>query len=195
MMFHRAPIVRILAIAVLGIAGVFSTTSALALGESQRSDFSREFRKTVDLQAGQAVDITNEHGDVVIQTHPQSGVEIKADIRVSASSKERAARFGNEIRIEVDQSAGALRIRTRYPVGRRSGNISFSVDYEITMPETAPLTLKNRFGDVRVTNLKADADIDNGHGLLTFRGGRGTQKLKNSFGGVEVTENAGDVSV
>ena len=46
------------------------------------------------------------------------------------------------IEIEVEPSSGGISVRTRYP-SERSGffrNISYSVDYEITMPEAALLT-------------------------------------------------------
>src|SRR5438067_918670 len=44
-------------------------------------------------------------------------------------------------------------------------------------------------------HLQAAADINNADGLLTFRDNRGNDRLENSFGGVEVAGNTGDVVV
>ena len=49
-------------------------------------------------------------------------------------------------------------VRTKFPEndffhGRR--NISWAVNYDITMPDTAPLELRSQFGSVTVTDLHA----------------------------------------
>ena len=107
-----------------------------------------------------------------------------------APEKEEANRFGEQIQIQVEQSAMSVSIRTSYPEGQADSffsrrNISYSVNYEILMPESSPLQILNRFGNVSVSNLKSNGDINNAHGRLTFRDGRGSQRLENSFGGVE----------
>ncbi len=108
--------------------------------------------------------------------------------------------MADQIRIEVAPVGSALVIRTEYPKEEHGGffgfhNLSYSVDLEVTMPDTAPLELRNSFGSVTVEDLKAGADINNSHGKLTFRNGRGAQRLENSFAAVEVTGNAGDVTI
>lgn len=168
----------------------------------QREEFTRTFQRSVTLEPGKAVRIEHRHGDVTIRAHGGREVRIDASIRVSAATQADAQAFGGQIQIQVEQGAAALEIRTVYPerrdnsflgFGRRS--ISYSVNYEIVVPEAAPLAVRNSFGNVTVTNHKGGAEITNAHGLLTFRDGAGVQRLSNQFGGVEVSENAGDVTV
>ena len=135
-----------------------------------------------------------------MKTHAGRELKLQASIRVSAPDKQEAAQFGNQIQILVDQTAAGVSIRTQYPQGDTrlfSGrrNVSFSVNYDLLMPADSPLMIKNSFGNVSVTGLKANGDITNGHGLLSFSAGQGLQRLENSFGGIEVTDNTGDVTV
>src|SRR5206468_3330849 len=183
------------------VAAVFLfVVFSIAAGGEQRQEYTRNFQKTVSWQRGQGVRIDHRNGDITVRTHGLSDVRIDASIRVSAPDKEEATRFGEQIQIQVEEGAASVSIRTSYPERRADSyfsrnNISYSVNYEILMPESSPLQILNRFGNVSVSNLKTNADINNAHGRLTFRDGRGSQRLENSFGGVEVIGNAGDVDV
>ncbi len=165
-----------------------------------RDEYTRTFDKTLTLQPGQRVFLENKFGDVVIQTHPQSNILIHALIRVSASNADQAKSYADRVEILVEPSSSELSIRTRYPESTSRGffnfrNVSYSVRYEITMPETAPLEVRNAFGAVSVAGLKASSEIVNSHGELEFRDGRGTQHLEDSFASVRASNNAGDVSI
>ena len=163
-----------------------------------RDEYTRTFDKTVILRSGQRVSLEHKLGDIVIRTHPQQDLVIHADIRVSAADTNQAKQFADRLEILVEPSRSEVSIRTRYPQTPSSifgHNVSYSVRYEITIPEAAPLEVRNSFGAVSVTGLKASADITTSHGALEFRDGRGAQRLENSFGGVTVAHNAGDVTI
>lgn len=171
----------------------------LACIASARDEYTRIFDKTLTLQPGQHVFIEHKFGDIVIRTHPQPEVIIHAQIHVSAANTDEAKSYADRVQILIEPSSSELSIRTRYP--ESSGgffnfrNTSYSVHYEITLPETAPLEVRNNFGAVSVAGVKAGAQITNSHGDLETRDCRGVQHLANSFGSVRVTNNAGDVSV
>ncbi|HTD51910.1 MAG TPA: hypothetical protein VK780_02700, partial [Thermoanaerobaculia bacterium] len=184
----------------IGCAAVFLLlVAAAAPADSGREEFARTFQKTMPLKAGQRFSIESRNGDIRIRTHAEPQVSIDAKIRVSSSDREGAEKFSNEIKIEVEARGDGVSVRTVFPEknwhfeGR--GYISYSVDYEITMPESALLTARNRFGDVEVTGLKAAGDVFNGNGKVVFRDTRGKQRIENSFGAVEMTGNAGDATV
>lgn len=172
----------------------------VALNGVGREDYTRYFDKTVTLRQGQAVLVEHKLGDVTIRTQPQLGLTIHAEIHVSAADRTRAEQFANRIEILTEPSSTEFAIRTRYPADRPESffgfnNISYSVRYEITIPENAPLEVRNSFGAVSVSGLKANGNITTSHGSINFRGGSGTQRLENSFGSVEVADNAGDVVI
>jgi hypothetical protein len=171
----------------------------LASTATAREDYTRNFDKTFTLRPGQAILIEHKLGEIVIHTHPQLDLTIHAEIHVSASDRSRAEQFAGQIEILTEPFASEFSIRTRYPENPGSflgfNNISYSVRYEITMPESAPLEVRNSFGAVSVTGLKANGNIRTSHGNLTFRDGKGVQRLEDSFASVELLGNGGDAVI
>ena len=171
---------------------------ALASHSFARDEYTRTFDKTLALRSGQRISLEHKLGDIVVHTHPQQDLLIHADIRVSASDANQAKQFADRLEILVEPSASQVSIRTRYPQTPSSffgHNVSYCVRYDITIPETAPLQIRNSFGAVSVTGVKANTDITTSHGALEFRDGRGAQRLENSFAVVKVANNTGDVAV
>jgi hypothetical protein len=164
-----------------------------------RPEYERTFSKTVPLQGEKRLEIEHSMGALHVRTHKLPEVRIEARIQVSSSDESGGRQFGEAIAIEVEDTPTAVRVRTKYPeknwTFRGSGHVSYSVDYEILMPETAPLSARDKFGDVSVEGLKAAGEIVNANGRVSFRDGRGTQKIENAFGAIELARNAGDVGI
>lgn len=163
-----------------------------------RDEYTRSFDKTIPVHAGARILLEHKLGDVTIHTHNTPEVVIHADIRVSARSQQEAKSLADRIDILIDSSSSVLSIRTRYPERTDSlfgNNTSYSVRYDVTVPESSPLDVHNSFGAVSVTGVKASSNITNSHGDLVFRDGQGTQRLDNSFARIEVSNNVGDVTV
>lgn len=175
-----------------GISLLFICCCALAA--PAREVYERDFQKTVTLPGGRSLRVENSNGNVTVRTHAGVDSSIRATIRSSAPTVAEARDFANQIQIVVDESGSGATVRTEYPKNWR-GNISYSVDYEITMPETAPLEVRNRFGAVSADNVHAGASIINNNGQVTLSAGRGAESIENSFGDVEVRSNDGDVSI
>ena len=198
---HYHCVLRFLAgITAVLLLAALSVPAATAAAKDAQEEFTRKFEKTVTLSAGQGVRIEHRLGSINVRTHAQREVIIQVNMKVSGTPRDEAIRFKDEIQIEMEQTAGGLSIRTEYPQwfekmfsGRRS--LSFSVDYEVTMPENAPLAIQNSFGNVSVVGLKAAAEINNEHGSLTFREGHGNHRLTNRFGSIEVANNTGDLDI
>jgi hypothetical protein len=164
-----------------------------------REEVSREFRHNASLGAGRGLRIEHRSGNVAIRGHAGNEAIIRATIRCSADTLERARRCADQVRVEVRETDAGLVVRTEYPDRGHEilpwRNLSMSADYDIDVPETAPLEVRNRFGGVRVSNARAGSIIDNSNGRVVFYDGRGTQRIENSFGPVEVARNDGDVTV
>jgi hypothetical protein len=188
----RPPVGRRRAGAVLGLLLLLPPAAVSA--RSAREEATREFSRTLPMRAGQAFRLEHQQGDVTIATHALAEARIVAHIRVSAPTAGEAQAALPQVAIDVQETPAAVAVRTRYP-DTRARNISYAVDYEITLPETAPLQARNSFGDVSVRGLKAEGDVRSSHGRLTFTDGRGRQRLENSFGAVEVARIDGDVAV
>jgi DUF4097 and DUF4098 domain-containing protein YvlB len=181
---------RRLAVVAMGL--LLSPASLLA--REAREEATREFSRTVPMRGGQAFRLEHEQGDVAVRTHTLAEARVVAHIRVSAPSAGEASAALEHVAIEVAETPAAVTVRTRYPQDRQR-NISYAVDYEIAIPEAAPLQARNSFGALSVSGLKAEGHIRNSHGRLTFTDGKGRQRLENSFGAVDVVRNEGDLTI
>jgi hypothetical protein len=159
-----------------------------------REEAQRDFRKTVALPSGRMFRIENSNGNITVRTQSKGEVDIHAIIRCSANGASEARNFCEQIQVVVDEGS-SLSVHTQYPSNWNSRNLSYSVHYDIAMPETSPLEVRNRFGAVSVANLHASGVIRNNNGAVTLSGARGRQEIENSFGDVEVRANEGDLSI
>src|SRR5580704_6894392 len=186
------------------VAGVLCTLLVMAerpllAANSAQEQVSRDFQKTLTLGAGQSVRVEHKFGEVRVHGEAGREVKISATIRAQASSKEEAESFVQKIQIEVQQTGEGVRIKTIYPDEEKSWfhisrHSSWSVSYDIGMPSDAPLNVRNSFGSVEVARIHGATDIENSHGTLNVRDA-GAARLNNSFGSIEVSGAAGNVSV
>jgi hypothetical protein len=159
----------------------------------------RNFDRTVPLGAGQRLQIESKFGEIKVHGAAQKDMVIHATIRAAAASQSEAQSLAEGIKIDVQQSASGVSIRTIYPERERSWfgshDLSYSVNYDITLPESAPLEVRNEFGEVTLSHCKGGSRVVNGHGALHLLDGAGTHNLQDAFGAVEVSGNHGDVTI
>lgn len=161
---------------------------------ASQQEASRDFQKNVPLAAGQRLNIEHSFGEVTVRGAAQKEVAIRATLRAAGSSREDAEKVVNSIEILVDQNSAGVFVRTKYPdQGFFRRNMSYSVSYDITMPDASALEVKNSFGGVSVSDIRGAVTVKNGHGRLRSTGCKGAQRLDNSFGSIEVLNAGGDV--
>jgi DUF4097 and DUF4098 domain-containing protein YvlB len=138
-----------------------------------------KFAKTVALPKGGAVEIANISGDITITAG--SGDQVVID----ATKKGRTADELKSVTIEVASSGNRVEIRTNYPEGRR--NISVSVDYVITLPKSAAVTVKSISGDERITGVEGELSVTTISGDVTVNGAGDLRTVKSVSGDVRVS--------
>src|SRR5213078_3167015 len=183
--FRREPL-RLAAVAGLLSPMLLFTAKPITAASPAQEQVSKDFQQTVTLGAGQSVRVDHKFGSV--RLHGESGrdVKISATIRAQASSREEAESFAQKIKIDVQQSAEGVRIKTIYPDEEKhwfqiSRHSSWSVSYDIGMPSDAPLNVRNSFGSTEASGIHGAVDIDNSHGSITMRD-VGSARVNNSFG-------------
>lgn len=174
-------------------------SSLLGCTAFARETYTRHFDKMVPVGPGVKIYLQHKLGDIVIRTHPQREAVIHANVEASAEDEPQAKAFADKVEIFVEPSSSELTIRTRYPDAPASfwghRTVSYAVRYELTIPDTAPLEVRNAFGGVSAIGVKASSEITTSHGDLEWRDGQGKQRLETSFASVRVANNTGDVWV
>ena len=113
------------------------------------------FSGTYTLGTEGSLDLTHIAGDIRVTTGRGNEVRIEAIKRVRHRDAAEAKRLLAALRIEVTQVGGRIEVRTVYPRVNNRG-FSGSVDYTITVPQTAALSLKTVSGDVTVNGVRGE---------------------------------------
>lgn len=136
---------------------------------------------------GGRVTISNSFGNVNVQGGGGTDVQVRATIRSSD------AEFGKQIRVIAGSDASGVNVRTEFPAERGTSHLSYSVDYQVTVPAGAPVKVVAKFGNTTITGTSAGSTVEASQGAIALRDTRGRQDLTNSFGPVDVVSNTGDV--
>jgi len=147
--------------------------------------FELQFKKDFEFRGGR-VSIDHSFGAVRISTEEGPEVHVRATIRASDPD------FGRQIRVIAEQSGGGVSVRTEYPshAGRNHGDFSYSVDYRITVPPSASVEVKNRFGSIEASDLSGPSTFISSYGSIRLRDVKRPERIENSFGSIDVRDSA-----
>jgi hypothetical protein len=162
---------------------------------------SREFQRTVSLDARGAVSIRTFQGSIDIETWDRAQAEISARIEPdttcgSDSFQQERVRLTE---IEIDSTASRLELHSNYDRLKDLPHIPLRVDgfeatcnahpfvrYRLRIPRTARVEIEDHKSDITMNALTADARIQT-H--------KGTVHVKGHDGGLDLTTHKGDVHV
>lgn len=114
--------------------------------------------KTVKIGATGQVDLSNISGDIVITAGGGDDVRIDVVKRGRGVTDADAKRQLELLTIEIIERAGRVEVRARYREGER--HINASADYTVTAPAGALVTVRSVSGDIRVTGIKGELDVE-----------------------------------
>ena len=143
-------------------------SGCIYVGDWGDSDAYREdFHSTHPLEAGGKVSVESFNGPIEVAGWEQNSVEVNGTKHASYRG------LLDDIKIDVDSTPGAVRIRARRPDGFRRGGVRFS----IRVPRKAVLEL-----------------ISSSNGRIDVDGVEGSARLHTSNGGIRVLRLKGDLT-
>ena len=155
--------------AIAGLLGMVCCLACTAWAEEYR----RTVTHTVDLYPRGRVEIDTRIGDIRIAAWEKRQVRVEAEKVVRAGSEKSAQKRFKRIQVLVGSDDETVQIRSRHPPRRPwrpfRGGTKLGVDFTIRMPSQATLRVKGTNGDV------------------TIEGLRGHQRIRLTYGSVEVT--------
>ena len=161
-----------------------------ARAEARRGpEFTENFTRTVRLGANGTFDLSNVSGDITITGQGGDEVRIDAVKRVQDRSEADAKALLQAIQIQVSERPGFVEVRTELP---RRRNWSGGVDYTVSVPNSANVTVRTVTGDVHVTNVRGELRAEAVSGDVTATQLGRVRLLKTVSGDLQITEVQGD---
>ena len=201
----------ILAIFILFI--LFSTSSG--------SEVKKTYEKTFHIEPGAHVTVKGDEGFIKVNSWDKPEVHLVWTKRVWGKNKKQAEERLKNVEVRINQTGNRLYVKVVEPREGRSfsfwdlfdpdtwGNHNHRspvVDFELTVPREINLSFSNDEGDVIVSSIQGDVDIDVDEGeikirdiefgeinLYTDEGSISATNLKNAEGTITIEVDEGDV--
>jgi len=160
---------------------IFLAISVMAHADSEKR---RSINKTYKVSGSTMMKFSNSFGKMHVETWDKNEVKVNIEIIARASSDERAQDLLDKIDINIDDDNPSSSISFITSIGNnKSGrNTSFEINYDVSMPKTNTLDIKNSFGDVYLGDLSGDVDVNVQYGNLKAGNLTGDCDVKLSFG-------------
>lgn len=152
-----------------------------------------EARKTMQKSfsaAGNTLKISNKFGKVHINTNKGNQIGVKIEMIVKANSKKKAEEILNTISIANTQSSGLISFETIFEKSiEMRGKTNIEINYTIDMPETSPLEVSNKFGNIYLANFSGKLNLKNTYGNTKTERIMGTNEkdLEIKFGNADIS--------
>lgn len=156
---------------------IASSISAKSLGEKREV-----IEKSFPVTASTGLDITNQFGEVHVDTWDRNELKVRIEIIVNGKTDDRAQKMLDKIDIDIEEG-GEISFVTRI-----SGNTntkdgeSFEINYKVSYPSGNQLSIDNRFGDTYVGSRSGSTDLEISYGNLKTEDFTGFLNLELSFG-------------
>lgn len=168
--------IRALASLVMLVLMMLAGATLRATEAAVKEKYEEKFQKTESLAPDGKVYLGNVSGNVRIIVWNNNEVKIDAVKISKAGSFEKAKENAASVNIEIKRTDNQLDIQTEYPeLQRKKSTLDVSVDYVLTVPARAGLTVNNVSGDI---------DAENAGGLIKLQAVSGNITVANCANGV-----------
>lgn len=172
---------------------------AATAGAAGAETLTEKLDRTVPFQAGSQLRLSNVNGAVTLEAWDRNEVHIMAEKKVKAGDADVARKYMSQLKINITQDAGGLRIDTQYP--RRQGDgffdwmfgkdVNANVTYRLQVPRRAALQIESVNGGISVTGTRGKANLETVNGGIKVQNVQGDMVLDTTNGGIEVIRSAG----
>jgi hypothetical protein len=135
-------------------------------------EVTKEYHKEYTPGPNTTLEINNRYGDVVVASWDKNQIVIDVKVTVELPNKEKAEKLLGYIDVQFTENGDLILARTviddRFNFSGWGGESKkFSIDYNVKMPVNTALTLANRYGNTKITDLSNLVNLDIKYGNLT----------------------------
>ena len=193
MRFRKVSLTRHALVAGLLITAL-ATLSGCNLQLSTDVEAKDEWTRSYQLTPNGTVTLKNGNGKIEVVGGDGSSVNIIAE-RIVKASTETAAKEQLTL-IEMKEDVAEDRVSLDSSTRGISINVSRRINYKVTMPKGASLTLVSSNGDILVKNVSGKFSAEASNGRITALGLQGGTKVSTTNGVIELTfDKVGDEGI
>jgi hypothetical protein len=193
----RSKLHKFFMVAALAVAGL----PGLQAADGPDVEKKKLISKSYPLDGNDKLSINNQFGEVKISTWGKNEVKVDITIIGKGSTDEKAQAILDMISIEDGKGGDGVHFKTilkndHWSNEKKGNNNGMEVNYEIQMPATSALDIKNSFGKTIVPDMSGPVEISSKFGELSAGRLANVKKLEVEFGEATIESvNNADVSI
>lgn len=153
-----------------------------------RYDFTESF--ATPMPTGREVRIVSDRGDITITPSPDDQAHVFVHKYLRGNSQDEANQFNTSTRPKFEQQG------TVWLLDLTGGNFSRGrFNLEIQVPPRYAVSLLDHYGDIRVSQIQADVDLEASRGDISVEQIKGNAVLRAHRGDVTVKDVSGNVNL
>jgi len=168
---------------------LFSSTLLMLflLTSVSAQELTKNYDESFDVDANVKVDLTNEFGQVNVETWDKNQVTINVEVRVEGKDEKESQKILDKINVKISGSNSLVKATTSIEGKLNCKNCEMSINYEVMMPASGMLGIRNDFGNVNVGDLDGSADLHIEYGNLEVGKLSGKENdIEIKFGNAEI---------
>jgi len=140
-----------------------------------KEDFTKSEHKEFDISKSGEVVLSNKYGNIDVRTNDGSKVIVDVEIKVTAKNQDVADEVFDRISINFESSSDYVKTYTSIESnkgswwGGGSKSSQFQINYKVSVPRTVEMDVSNKYGNVYITELDNDLDLDIKYGNFTVQ--------------------------
>jgi DUF4097 and DUF4098 domain-containing protein YvlB len=170
-----------------------ATLTFLIATAASAASLTEKIDRTFDVKPGASVTLTNVNGRVTVKAWDQPRVKVVATKEIEGAKSDLKQAM-TELRVEIEQRDGGLRITTRYPKENRGpgaifdwilgSHIDAEVMYELMVPRTMNLDVSNVNGSILLSDVTGSHELETTNGKIEVTRCAGSLDASTTNGGI-----------
>jgi DUF4097 and DUF4098 domain-containing protein YvlB len=160
--------------------------------ERNGPEVTEKFSRTVRLGRDGTFSLENVSGEIQVTGGAGNDVRIDATKRVRHSDPAEARALLQALTIEVSERGGNVDVRTEFSRARSRRNWSGGVDFVVTVPREASISLRSISGTIKVNNVNGEVRAETVSGDVVTTGGKKIRTIKAVSGDVQISDAESD---
>lgn len=131
----------------------------------KKREFSKVINKDFPITNNGTTTLYNKYGKIDVKTWSENRVKIDVTILVRSENERDAEEMFDRIKVDFTNTNDFVKAETFIEnakgwFGWNNSNVDYTINYEVYMPRTNQLDLRNRYGDAFIGSLDNKAGID-----------------------------------
>ncbi len=180
----KIPAYRLLITAIILHLLVFTDVSGQSIYKAEK-----EIKKTYSLNKITELGVDNAYGNIHIETWDKNQIDVLITIKVEKRSQSQAQQMVDEVDVSISgsENTGSIRFTSRMNRNMHNRrNESFRIDYDIQIPKNSPIDIRNKYGNLYLSDLNATADVKVSYGKVRINEINGKANFDLAYGGGEI---------